>query len=70
MATYIEIVKYLKKNYGFVPNTSWIAQVKEMNGILPHIAHNRKKLNKRARECPPERIKPIEETLRHFGMIK
>lgn len=70
MATYMEILKYVKQTYGFVPMTSWIAEVKEKNGLMPKKAHNRKNYKKRLKECPPDKIKPIEEALRHFGMLK
>jgi len=70
MATYMEIVKYVKKKYGFVANTTWIAQVKEINGLSPNKAHNRKNSGKRLDECPPDKIKFIEEAMRHFEMIK
>ena len=69
MATYMEIVKYVKKTYGFVPATSWIAEVKEKHGLMPHKAHNRKNSKKRANECPPDKMKIIEEAFRHFGML-
>ena len=30
MATYHEIQEYVEAKYGFVPNTCWIAEVKEL----------------------------------------
>jgi hypothetical protein len=33
MATYEQIQDYVRKKYGFIPKTCWIAHVKEMCGL-------------------------------------
>jgi len=35
MATYKEVQEYIKKKYGFIVKTCWIAHVKEMCGLNP-----------------------------------
>ena len=52
MATYQQIQGYIKKHAGFSPQTCWIADVKERNGLQPPISHNRHDPNKRAKHCP------------------
>ena len=42
MATYREIRQYVESQYGFVPQTSWAAEVKELCNIPPkRVAVNR-----------------------------
>jgi hypothetical protein len=69
MATYKEIQAWVKEQYDFVPQSCWIAQVKETHGLPTKKAPNRKGAN-RVKPCPPEKIKAIEAAFRYFGMMK
>ncbi|MCD6119894.1 hypothetical protein J7K50_08690 [bacterium] len=68
MPTYREIVEYVRRNHGRTVNTSWIAHVKELNGLKPRRAPNRIG-DKRANPCPQDVQPLIEEAMQHFGMI-
>jgi hypothetical protein len=71
MATYFEIRLYVEGKYGFVPNTSWIAEVNEQCSVpLVRVAVNRLGAEReRHNRCPKAKIEPIKEALKHFGMI-
>jgi hypothetical protein len=69
MATYSEIQNYIAAKYGFLAQTCWIAHVKADNGLTTRPAPNRINPSKRAKPCPYERRKAIEEALKHFRMI-
>ncbi len=69
MATYKQIQTWVKQNYGFVPETCWIADMKFRAGLPMRKAPNRKGAE-RVRPCPPEKMAPIQAALRHFGMIR
>ena len=69
MATIPEIQSYVKSNYGFVPKSCWIADVKEACGIYVKPAPNRRSLEKRENPCPPNKQDAIKVTLRYFKMI-
>ena len=64
-ATYAQISKCVKLQFGFVPKSSWIAHVKVLNGL--RVARNRA----RARQvpCPPDKREPIEQCMRRLGVI-
>jgi len=68
MATYKQIQAWVKQQYGFVPKTCWIADVKAQCGLSVRQAPNRQGAE-RVAPCPPERVEPIRAALRHFGMI-
>lgn len=68
MATYKQIQDWVKQEYGFVPKTCWIADVKDQSGLRVHKAPNRKG-EARVKPCPPEKVEFICSALRHFGMI-
>jgi hypothetical protein len=69
MATYQQIQDDVRKNYGRVIKTCWIAHVKELNGLSMRRAPNRHSLQERVYPCP-EDIRPlIEASLRKFGML-
>jgi hypothetical protein len=68
MATYTEIQERIKKKYGYTVKTCWIADVKAQCGLPMRTAHNRKGKNRMV-SCPKDRIKPIKDAFRHFGMI-
>jgi hypothetical protein len=69
MATYRQMQDWVGANFGFTPKTCWIAHLKELCGVRPRRAPNRSAGVRRANPCPPERIEPIKEALRHFEMI-
>ena len=69
MATYKQIQGEVKRNFGFVPKTCWIAHVKEMCGLEPRKAPNRFDENERANPCPQDKIEPIKQAFRHFRML-
>lgn len=69
MATYKEIQADVKKHSGRSVKTCWIAHVKELNGLKPRVAPNRKSTKKREVPCPPE-IRPIiEHSMKKLGML-
>jgi hypothetical protein len=68
MATYRQIRSYVNEQYGFKPNTAWIADVKELAGIAVRPAWNRKGKGRKNR-CPPEKVNPIKAALKHFEMV-
>jgi len=69
LATYAEIQFFVKTEYGFVPKTCWIAHVKELCGLSPRMAPNRASQRKRAVPCPPNKTRPIQQALVHFGLV-
>ena len=69
MATYKQIQEYTKRQYGFVPKTCWIADVKNEHGLTTRVAVNRKCTNKREYPCPSEKREAIEKSLKFFKMI-
>jgi len=68
MATYKQIQGWVKKNYGFIPKTCWIADIKSKAGLKMRKAPNRIG-SERLYPCPPEKEESIHAALRHFGMI-
>ncbi len=68
MATYNQIQEYVKKKHGFVPQTCWIAHVKELSG-LPVVRAPNRRGSRRIKPCPPSKVAPIREALDHFGML-
>lgn len=68
MATYKEIQMWVKENHGFVPKTCWIAHVKEISGLPVRRAPNRIG-NQRMNPSPKHCVVPIQNALKHFGMI-
>lgn len=69
MATYREIINYVRCAYGFVPKTCWIAHALSDNGKTHRTAPNRQSLEKRTNPCPPHRRDAINAALKHFEMI-
>jgi len=67
MATYEQIINWVRRRYRFVPKTCWIAHVKELNGLPVRRAWNRAGRG-RVVPCPDERRSAIEQAFRHFGM--
>lgn len=69
MATYKQIQAWVKQNYGFVPETCWIADVKSQSGLPMRKAPNRQGAE-RVKPCPPKKVGSIRAALHHFGMIR
>ncbi|MDK2801397.1 MAG: hypothetical protein PWQ70_3016 [Clostridiales bacterium] len=69
MATYKEIQEYVYVNFGYKPKTCWIAHAKEIYGLSPKIAPNRKDLNKRVQPCPEEKREDIRKAFQYFELI-
>ena len=68
MAKYKQIQSWVKQQYGFVPKTCWIADVKRQSGLPVRKAPNRKGEEPR-HPCPPEKITPVRAALKYFRMI-
>lgn len=67
MATYKEIQAYVKKKYGYVPKTCWIAHAKDLSGIPVRKAHNR--IGERMVPCPASKVSQIRDAFFHFGLL-
>ena len=68
--TYKEIEEWVQEHYGFHVTNLNIAQVKQKHGILERENYNKPKSeNSRQPGCPEEKVKAIEDALRHFQMI-
>ena len=69
-ATYQKIKEYVKEKYGLNVHTKYIAEVKRKHGLPMHDAPNKVDVPKREYpECPEEKVKAIEEALKHFKLI-
>ena len=69
-ATYKEIEEWVQEHYGFHVTNLNIAQVKQKHGIIERENYNKRKSeNSRQPGCPEEKVKAIEDALRHFQMI-
>ena len=69
-ATYDEIKDYIFDKYRVKVSSLYIAQVKQKHGIIERNCYNNsKKETPNQPQCPPEKVKLIEEALRHFKMI-
>lgn len=68
MLTHTDIQNYVRRPYGFVPKTCWIAHIRVMNGLPTRRAWNRAGRG-RLVPCAPERRDAIEQAFRHFGLI-
>lgn len=69
MATYKKIQTWVKINYGFVPQSCWIAHAEEIYNLNPRKAANRITETHRKNPCPTEKISAIKHAFRHFKMI-
>jgi 23S rRNA (uracil1939-C5)-methyltransferase len=70
-ATYKEIEEWVQEHYGFHVTNLNIAQVKQKHGIIERENYNKPKSeDSRQPGCPEEKIKAIEDAMRHFQMIK
>jgi hypothetical protein len=68
MATYREIQVWVKKQYGFVPKTCWIAHVLSDHNLTTRQASNRMNGSLRRYPCPVEKRPAIMAALKHFKM--
>ena len=68
MATYKQIQEWVKNEFGFIPETCWIAHVKELSGLPVRQAWNRRGVI-REKPCPPDKVEPIRDAFQYFGMI-
>ncbi|MCR5790273.1 MAG: 23S rRNA (uracil(1939)-C(5))-methyltransferase RlmD [Lachnospiraceae bacterium] len=69
-ATYKEIQDWVQKKYGFHVTNLNIAQVKQKRGIIERENYNKAKSeNSKQPGCPEEKVKAIEDAMRHFQMI-
>lgn len=69
-ATYQKIKEYMKEKYGLDVHTKYIAEVKRKHGLPMHEAPNKVDVPKREYPgCPEEKVKAIEDALKHFGVI-
>ena len=69
-ATYDEIKDYIFNKHCVKVSSLYIAQVKQKHGIIERDCYNNsKKESPKQPQCPPEKVKLIEEALRHFKMI-
>ena len=69
-ATYKEIQDWVQEMYGFHVTNLNIAQVKQKHGIIECENYNKpKSKDSRQPGCPEEKVKAIEDAMRHFQMI-
>jgi hypothetical protein len=68
MATYKQIQDDIKTRDRRMVKTCWIADVKELNGLTPKRAPNRR-TEARKYPCPAEVRPLIEASMRRFGML-
>ena len=70
-ATYNEIRNWVQEHYGMHVTNLNIAQVKQKNGIIEQENYNEPKSpDSQHPQCPEEKVKAIEDAMRHFQMIK
>ncbi len=69
-ATYEEIQEWVMEKYGFHVTHLNIAQVKRKHGIIERENYNKPKSPDSWQPgCPEEKVKAIENALKHFQMI-
>ncbi len=69
-ATYNAIRDWIKAKYGYRVTNLNIAQVKQKHGIIERENYNKPKSpDSRQPGCPEEKVKAIEDAMRHFQMI-
>ena len=69
-ATYKEIQDWVQEMYGFHVTNLNIAQVKQIHGIIERENYNKaKSADSKQPGCPEEKVKAIENAMRHFQMI-
>ncbi len=69
-ATYNAIRDWIKEKYGYRVTNLNIAQVKQKHGIIERENYNKPKSpDSKQPGCPGEKVKAIEDAMRHFKMI-
>jgi hypothetical protein len=69
-ATYNAIRDWIKAKYGYRVTNLNIAQVKQKHGIIERENYNKPKSpDSKQPGCPEEKVKAIEDAMRHFQMI-
>ena len=69
-ATYNVIRDWIKEKYGYRGTNLNIAQVKQKHGIIERENYNKPKSpDSKQPGCPEEKVKVIEDALRHFQMV-
>ena len=69
-ATYNKIREWVENNYEFSVTNLNIAQVKQKHGIIERENYNKPKSpDSKQPGCPEEKVKAIEDAMRHFQMI-
>ena len=69
-ATYNAIRDWIKTKYGYRVTNLNIAQVKQKHGIIERENYNKpKSSDSKQPGCPEEKVKVIEDAMRHFQMI-
>lgn len=69
-ATYNEIRDWVQEHYGMRVSNLNIAQVKQKHGITERKNYNKPKSpDSKQPGCPEEKVKAIEDAMRHFQMI-
>ena len=69
-ATYEEIRNWVQEEYGLHVTNLNIAQVKQKHGIIERENYNKPKSpDSKQLGCPEEKVKAIEDAMRHFQMI-
>ncbi|MBR4607000.1 MAG: 23S rRNA (uracil(1939)-C(5))-methyltransferase RlmD [Lachnospiraceae bacterium] len=69
-ATYNAIRDWIKAKYGYRVTNLNIAQVKQKHGIIERENYNKPKSpDNKQPGCPDEKVKAIEDAMRHFQMI-
>jgi len=66
-ATYAEIQDYVRKKYGKVVKTCYIAHAKEICGLNPK--RSKQRPGKRMYPCPDDKLPWIKDAFSHFKMI-
>jgi hypothetical protein len=69
MATYKVIQNWVRNQYGWLPETCWIAHCKEQMGLPVRQASNRRNNDRRMVPCPLEKREAILCAFRHFQML-
>ena len=69
-ATYNAIRDWIKEKYGYRVTNLNIAQVKQKHGIIERENYNKPKSpDSKQPGCPKEKVRAIEDAMRHFQMI-
>lgn len=69
MATYKQIQEYIKKEFGFLCKSCWIAHMKEFCGLSVKISPRKISSNIRQVPCPENKKEAIRAAFRYFHMI-